>query len=339
MEDEYSLNNVVNKKIFRGKYIIPIVFVVLCIFAGYIYKGITWRPKSDLVSERLIRQQVAKQLKKDPNELSDDDFSQIKNVAVLKDKGPLAFSHAEITDIKLLEKFTNLQELAIYAHFPENAIPKWMKVLSKLGVINLDSQFSIDLSALKKLYNLQELFLEANPISSLEPIKGLKNLRRLSLSNTQVSNLNPIKNLANLEIFEINDETQISDIEALKQLKNLKTIRIGNIKISNLKPIKDLINLQTLRLYNTSVSDIEPIKELINLQTLAFDKSFLSDLEHITGLINLQTLSLVETEVSDLKPLKNLKNLQKLYIRDCKNITDEQVEDLQKALPDLKIDR
>ena len=69
--------------------------------------------------------------------------------------------------------------------------------------------------------------------------------------------------------------------------------------------------------YNTDVSNIEPLKKLTNLQELIIDGS----------------------EVSDLRALMGLKNLKRLHIGDCKNITDQQVEELQKALPNLKIQR
>ena len=43
--------------------------------------------------------------------------------------------------------------------------------------------------------------------------------------------------------------------------------------------------------------------------------------------------------VSDLEPIKKLPYLQTLTLYNSKNITNEQVEDLQKALPNLKIER
>ncbi|MEJ2649716.1 MAG: leucine-rich repeat domain-containing protein, partial [Sedimentisphaerales bacterium] len=59
----------------------------------------------------------------------------------------------------------------------------------------------------------------------------------------------------------------------------------------------------------------------------------------IRGLKNLQSIFIDHTSVSDLVPIKNLKNLQRLYLRGCPNITDQEIQDLQKALPELKIYR
>ena len=45
------------------------------------------------------------------------------------------------------------------------------------------------------------------------------------------------------------------------------------------------------------------------------------------------------TQISDLECLRGLKNLKNLINENCPNITDEQVKELQKALPNLNITR
>ena len=64
----------------------------------------------------------------------------------------------------------------------------------------------------------------------------------------------------------------------------------------------------------------------------------LSNLEPLSKLTNLQVINLHDCQISDLEPIKKLLNLETLDLRDC-NIVDEQVEDLQKALPELEIVR
>ena len=103
-----------DKKLSRAKYIIPALFVLLFIIAGLIYKSVTWTPvdsESKKKSEAIIRQAAAAQLTTDPNnpidpnELNDEDFAQIIELRI---------SQKELTDIELLEKFTNLQNLNLY---------------------------------------------------------------------------------------------------------------------------------------------------------------------------------------------------------------------------------
>ena len=86
---------------------------------------------------------------------------------------------------------------------------------------------------------------------------------------------------------------------------------------SDLNLVRELTNIKTLELLNTSVTDLSPVKDLINLEELVIRVS----------------------PVSDIEPIKVLKNLKLLLLEDCINITDEQIEELKRALPDLKISR
>lgn len=303
--------NVTYKKPSRRKYIIA-ACIILCVIAGYVYWVMTYTHvnyESQKQSEIIIRKIAAKQLNKDPNELTDEDFATINELAI---------EDSEITDIKLLDKFTNLQKLFISTkgQIMVNKIPVWKIILYKFGIIDPSIRIPIDLSPLENLSNLQTLITLNCQISHIEKLKELKNLQTLWIGSAKVSDFKPLKELINLQILHL-ENTQISD----------------------LKPLEDLTNLQQLDLTRTQVSDIGPLKELINLQILHLEFIQISDLKPLKDLTDLQQLYLTRTQISDLEPLKELTNLNSLYLRECPNITDKKVEDLQKALPNLKIIR
>jgi hypothetical protein len=102
---------------------------------------------------------------------------------------------------------------------------------------------------------------------------------------------------------------------------------------------EDYQNIMELDLSDTSLTELDYLKEkgLTNLKALDLDSTQVSDLEPIKDLKNLQELSLISTQVSDLEPIKNLTNLITLWLINCENITDEQVKDLKKALPELEV--
>ncbi len=262
------------KRPFSQRYIIAAVAAAFVILAALVYINFAQDDKPDPASEKIIREAAAKQLNKDPNGLTDVDFEKITELTISgiesygnnPNENPILLS-----DIKLLEKFTCLQELILIGiTYPEKDIPKWIKILAKHGILNINERFTIDLSPLRKLSKLKKLDL------SYAPIK-------------------------------------------------------------NIKPVKNLINLKELRLIHTFVSDLEPISQLTNLQELNLGGTHVNNLEPIRGIKNLQVLWLYRTPVSDLEPLKGLKNLKTLGLKDCKNIKGEQVENLEKALPNLKI--
>ena len=71
---------------------------------------------------------------------------------------------------------------------------------------------------------------------------------------------------------------------------------------------------------------------------LYLSQTAVADLSPVTNLSNLERLFLGGTQVNDLKPLVGLSSLEELYIEGAP-VTDEEVHDLQKALPNCKITR
>ena len=228
------------KKQSRRKYIIAAVILLLIITFALVLNWFNKEQKPDPVSESIIRAEAAVQLNKDPNKLTDEDFARITE---------LRLDRVELVEIELLKKFMNLQLLQLsQINYPANEIPKWMSLMAKLGIFDIDKRFALDLSPLEKLHNLEMLSLSCTTINNFKPISGLVNLNYLDLNFTTFSDLKPIRNLKNLYFLNINS-----------------------------------------------------------------------------------------SQVSDLKPIMEFKNCRTLFIQGCPNITDSQVEDLQKALPELEI--
>lgn len=269
----------------KSRYIITAIVVLFFAITALFFSWFNQKPESDPVSEWILRQEVALQLNKNPEELTDEDYAKITEFE-LRGKG--------LCDIKLLSKLTNLQELSLTIYYRESAIPKWMKVLSKLGIYDLKDKFYIDLSPVERLTDLKKLNLYASSVKNIQPLSGLKNLEELIL-----------------------DSTLVADIKPIKELKKLKVLNLCATKVTNIESIKGLVNMKELHLYDTKISDIEPIKDMTNLYIL----------------------SLRKTPVSNLEPIKGLTNLQFLLIKECNNITKEQIEDVQKVLPKLNISK
>ena len=66
-----------NKKLSKYKYIIAVVCCVLLVIVTLVFAALRWEPEPDPKSEKIIRKAAAKELNKDPNELTDEDFAKI----------------------------------------------------------------------------------------------------------------------------------------------------------------------------------------------------------------------------------------------------------------------
>jgi len=170
---------------------------------------------------------IAQHLKKDHGALKEKDLSQLEE---------LSLRGLAVSDIRLLEKCTNLKKLY------------------------LDGTKISSLEPIKGLSSLQWLYVSNTQVSDLEPIKGLSSLQGLDVSNTQVSDLEPIKGLSSLQGLYVSN-TQVSDLEPIKGLSSLQVLYVDNTKVSDLEPIKGLSSLQGLYVSNTQVSD-EQVDEL-----------------------------------------------------------------------------
>ena len=81
----------------------------------------------------------------------------------------------ELSDIRLLEKFTNLKLLRLERiRLPKRDYPKWRKYLAKYGILKLQERQSLDLCPLKNLTNLEALYITDCPITD----KQVKQLQK-----------------------------------------------------------------------------------------------------------------------------------------------------------------
>ncbi len=160
---------------------------------------------------------------------------------------------------------------------------------------------------------IERLYLPSSGIIDLTPLESLPNLQRLDLSGTKVVDVGPLASLTNLQWLDLSD-TEVSDVG----------------------PLSSLTNLQELILSSTQVTDIGPLSSLTNLNKLALSSTKISDIGPLSSLKNLKLLYLQVTKVSDVGPLYYLKNLQELWIYDA-DVTDEQIKELRKALPNCEI--
>ena len=204
------MNETIKKKSSHRRYIIAPVVILLLITSALVLFVFIEAQKNDPASENIIRQAAAAQLGKDTNSLTDEDFAKIIELsigertetifAMYDEENSLTYADNKLSDIRLLEKFTNLKTLYLGSiDVPEGKVPKWMILLSKLGIYDLEKRLSLDLSPLDKLSQLEKLQLGGDAVIKIQPLSKLSNLKNLQLINAQVSDLKPLKKLTQLE--------------------------------------------------------------------------------------------------------------------------------------------
>jgi hypothetical protein len=96
--------NIIQNKKHGLKYKLAMAIILALLISALILSWFSHKEKSDSASEKIIRKATARQLNKDPNELTDEDFAHITELNIKR---------KELYDIKFLEKFTNLKVLSL----------------------------------------------------------------------------------------------------------------------------------------------------------------------------------------------------------------------------------
>ena len=264
----------------------------------YAYDVNSSRTQAYKESEKIINEFIAKQLNKDPNELTAEDFDRLETLSI---KG------SEIRTIKPLKKLKNLNALG----------------LSMLQIS--------DTKPLAELENLKTLQLANFRLRDREPPKWITKLRTIlrlptgSISETKPIDLSPLKKLTKLEFLDIRN-TDVRNIEILSEFHNLQHLAISKKNAPDMG-IRQVQKIRTL--------DLKPIKGLTKLNYLELFGMPVNDIQPLVGLSDLKYLDLTYTEIKDIEPLFKLKNLEYLGLRGTPAI--EQIDKLQKELPNLKI--
>ncbi len=323
-----------DRKQFSIKVIVPVAAILLlCFLSVYIYHAYRWYSTFDMKcqkqSEKVLRQVIAEQLGKNPDDLVAQDFAEITTLNIEK---------KQLYDIELLKECYKLQKLTFRdITIPQINSPVLITALAKLKVVRNPKRVFIELKILENLIDLEVLRIHNAPFGFLDSISGVYGLKVLTLNYMSISNIEFLKSLPNLETLSLNGN-MIFDIGPLAKIRSLKNLCIDHTQIRDIKALQTLSGLEILSINNTQISDLLPIANLSKLRHLDIMGDFLiQDLEPIKNISNLEYLCIQNTNISDLEPVKNLKNLKTITIDNCKNISDKQIEDLQKTLPGLDI--
>ena len=137
------------------------------------------------------------------------------------------------------------------------------------------------------------------------------------------------------QLFLSDKNLSNEDIKELYKMTNLTSLSLSGNQISDISALKNLTNLTWLSLYNNQIDDISALKKLTNLTCLDLNGNQISDISTLKKLTNLKVLALdIGDQVNDISALKNLTNLEMLTVFE---ISEKDLRDLRKSLPNCKL--
>lgn len=277
-----------------------------------------------------------------------------KDLQAFKHLKSLNMMGAPVTDegMKSLKQIKSIEVLHIGGTQIGDQGLKELNGLKNLKVLDLYNAHITDagLANLKDLPKLETLNLRHTPVTDagVKALKNLPSLQSLELSGAQVTErgLHELESLKNLRSLILEEPSRARDgLMNLAQLKGLTLLQLngGQIKDAVLASVRLLPHLESLAIANADVTDdgIKMLNKHAGLKYLAISNTLVTDdgLKEIRELKNLQDVSLVRSAFTDagLMHLKELKNLQRVNLNGT-NVSEAGVRELQKALPNCRID-
>jgi len=212
------------------------------------------------------------------------------------------------TDLNALYGITNLTNLNIL--ILDNII--YTDPSSTLVIMQ-----DIDLTGIKKMTGLKELFVNGNYVYGISELPNLKNLRKLSISVNSDTSVDSIKKMTYLTALHLIIHPQVHvedyqglDISFLANFKNLTELSLSQDIIAN--------------------NDFSVLSKLTQLTYLDLYKTGITDLSVLSNLTNLEFLDLDNNDISDISALKNLNKLEYFF---CNSIYTYETYDFENIVP------
>ncbi len=282
-------NNKKKKRLLKATVVCILVAAAGGLFALW-YNFYSTHSQSYKFSEANFNKLLAEILKKEPNDLTSEDFLNQKNIVVFGN---------DVTNLNTLVKFKNLERVDFYGYE------------------------DVDLRPLAKLIKLKWLEINFEPFRRqaqskwYDKLLSVFRISRPVYIKPEPFNLGQIKKLNNLEKLILKKYDSVCNIEALAALKNLEHLTLQ----PNRNKINAVIVITSIPQGKTSS---------INFKTEPLD------LNPLQSLSKLNYLNLLGVEAVDFSFIEKLSNLKYIQLATT-NISDEQIEKLQKALPELEI--
>ena len=210
------------------------------------------------------------------------DLSDLRHMQYLQ---TLSLKDRTITDVSFLESMTHL------------------KVLDLSG-----STIEADLSVLKTLPALEELYMEHCSISTVSFLEGAPALKKLNLHGNAIGSLAALGTIPTLQELDLGDNA-VSDLSPLFRLEKLISLDLSENMISDLTPIGSNTLLKTLDVSSNRLTTIAVVQKLPELVSFRCEKNNLIDIAPLARCTKLWLLDISHNQLTDISMLDTLNKL------------------------------
>ena len=167
----------------------------------------------------------------------------------------------------------------------------------------------------------------------------LEKVPSLYLSGNQLTEVpNGLEKFTQLKGLNLSGN-RLTDVTSLEKLTQLESLLLGNNKLTEVSNgLEKLTQLKELYLSGNQLTDVKGLEKLTQLKELYLDGNQLTDVKGLEKLTQLKELHLDGNQLTDVRGLEKLTQLTRLDLRGNPDLTKAQIAELQKALPNCKIE-
>lgn len=244
------------------------------------------------ISDPLVRQAVLQELGKQIGDVYKSEMSQLESLSIYLEGGALELEKViDLSGLETASNLENLWVSAPVIEnwsviFEMDRLKSLQLSSPHLDHSQLDSLEELDgleslilsqcaLEEIPRLPGtLKLLSLNNNSVVDLTPLKELSQLRELYLLENLVSDLSPLAGLAELQVLLL-DGNEIDDIEALRDLSNLNRLSLYSNRVRGVSALKSLKKLRELNLAENHIKDVDGIGGLDSLLYLYLSGNYI----------------------------------------------------------------
>ena len=222
-----------------------------------------------------------------------------------------------INDLSGIQFCTSLKVFNLNpgANLTDLSLLKNLLTLQNLYIQEFDAGGITDITPLQNLTQLKSLTLRCPKLSEISTLQNMVQLESLSLISNSVSDISPLSNLTQITWLQLNT-SPLNDFSPLASLTRLRSLDImsSGLTTSDLDVLKNFKAMENLTIRFTTISDFSVLQELPALLYLHLDWNQISDVSQFAPLKNLVSLELEGNKVSDITSLKELTQIKYLKL-------------------------
>ena len=238
-----------------------------------------------LIKDEFLRAAIARTLQLKEEEIDEKAMERLVS---------LSARSAGIISLEGLDTAVNLQYLDLCGNSIEDLDP--IKDLREVEYLNLSKNMLRDIQALRGYRQLLRLDISRNNLYTMDisAIAGMINLEELNLERSKVDNLVYLENAKKLHKLYISIENGPFPLSILGTLNELKELHMNKMWLYDIADLTYLKNIEVLDLSTNLFSDLSPLQYMKKtLRSLNLtNNQYLSDCSILEEFPNLEVLEL-----------------------------------------------